>query len=65
MTSPHPPRYGAPPDDRDDYSAHGGDALTASALRRVTSHKDVRWPTDDEAGARDAIKQWAQGVKDR
>lgn len=61
--------FGAPSDDRDDYSARGGDELNrgeagAGSLRRAMSHKDVRWPTDTDDTTREAIKNWASGVKE-
>lgn len=61
--------YGAPADDRADYSAHDGDAHAGApgsgpAMRRATSYKDVRWPADDSNATREAIKNWATGVKD-
>ena len=54
-------------DDREDWSARGGDANAPPAgggsLRRVTSHRDVRWPEDPSA--REAIDGWWRAVKAR
>lgn len=55
-------------DDREDWSAHGGDAAAAGArdpgsLRRFTSFRDVRWPEEDKP--REKIEGWWRGLKDR
>lgn len=53
-------------DDREDWSAHGGNAAAAGdpgSLRRATSFRDVRWPEEDTP--REKIEGWWRGVKDR